>query len=225
MEVFSTEQPITSSGTRMPQSPRRPTHQLPPRLNTHPAPTSELGPPAQVQVWRNRERISPMTDLYSSISIKRKNRTYKYSTIFNSFVIFYITVYPCSSSPSAYSWDAQQCCKSHLQLEKIQIFTVFTLMVQMLNPVYVFFLGVFLGCLSHCSSTSLMMMTGWFPTLPLWWCHTALMVLTRPSSKSHTHVHRQEIIWEISGLLEIKALVIQQKKILIEDHFRLYCLV
>lgn len=51
MEAFSTEQPITSSGTRMPQSPRRPTHQLPPRLNIHAAPTSELGPPAQVQVW------------------------------------------------------------------------------------------------------------------------------------------------------------------------------
>lgn len=50
MEAFSTEQPITSSGTRMPQSPRRPTHQLPPRLNIQPALTSELGPPAQVQV-------------------------------------------------------------------------------------------------------------------------------------------------------------------------------
>ncbi|XP_070764710.1 translocated promoter region b, nuclear basket protein [Enoplosus armatus] len=49
MEAFSSEQPITSSGTRMPQSPRRPTHQLPARLNIHPAPTSELGPPAQVQ--------------------------------------------------------------------------------------------------------------------------------------------------------------------------------
>ncbi|XP_036970596.1 translocated promoter region b, nuclear basket protein isoform X1 [Acanthopagrus latus] len=49
MEAFSTEQPITSSGSRMPQSPRRPTHQLPPRLNIHPAQTSELGPPAQVQ--------------------------------------------------------------------------------------------------------------------------------------------------------------------------------
>ncbi|XP_034736261.1 translocated promoter region b, nuclear basket protein isoform X1 [Etheostoma cragini] len=47
METYSTEQPITSSGTRMPQSPRRPTHQLAPRLNI--APTSELGPPAQVQ--------------------------------------------------------------------------------------------------------------------------------------------------------------------------------
>ncbi|XP_008293744.1 translocated promoter region b, nuclear basket protein [Stegastes partitus] len=49
MEAFSTEQPITSSGTRMPQSPRRPMHQLPPRLNIHAAPTSELGAPAQVQ--------------------------------------------------------------------------------------------------------------------------------------------------------------------------------
>ncbi|XP_056131900.1 translocated promoter region b, nuclear basket protein [Lampris incognitus] len=49
MEAFSTEQPITSSAPRMPQSPRRPTHQLPPRLNIHSAPTQELGPPAQVQ--------------------------------------------------------------------------------------------------------------------------------------------------------------------------------
>lgn len=43
------EQPITSSGTRMPQSPRRPTHQLPPRLNIHPTASSELGPPSQAQ--------------------------------------------------------------------------------------------------------------------------------------------------------------------------------
>uniref|UniRef100_A0A667WHW8 Nucleoprotein TPR n=1 Tax=Myripristis murdjan TaxID=586833 RepID=A0A667WHW8_9TELE len=49
MEAFSTEQPITSSGSRMPQSPRRPPHQLPPHLNIHPAQTPELGPPAQVQ--------------------------------------------------------------------------------------------------------------------------------------------------------------------------------
>ncbi|KAM4548847.1 translocated promoter region b, nuclear basket protein isoform 3-T3 [Odontesthes bonariensis] len=49
MEAFSTEQPISSSGTRMPQSPRRPMQQLPPRLNIHPATSSELGPPAQVQ--------------------------------------------------------------------------------------------------------------------------------------------------------------------------------
>lgn len=67
MEVFSTEQPITSSGTRMPQSPRRPTHQLPARMNTHPAPTSDLGPPAQVQVRRKKERISPIIDLYSPV--------------------------------------------------------------------------------------------------------------------------------------------------------------
>ncbi|KAM4574038.1 translocated promoter region b, nuclear basket protein isoform 1-T1 [Fundulus diaphanus] len=49
MEAFSTEQPITSSGARMPQSPRRPVQQLPPRLNIHPAQSSELGPPAQVR--------------------------------------------------------------------------------------------------------------------------------------------------------------------------------
>lgn len=49
MEAFSTEQPVTSSSARMPQSPRRLSHQLPPRLNIHPA-SSELGPPAQVQV-------------------------------------------------------------------------------------------------------------------------------------------------------------------------------
>ncbi|XP_069377798.1 translocated promoter region b, nuclear basket protein isoform X6 [Paralichthys olivaceus] len=49
MEAFSSDQPITSSGARMPQSPRRPTHQLQSRLNIHPAPSSELGPPAQVQ--------------------------------------------------------------------------------------------------------------------------------------------------------------------------------
>uniref|UniRef100_UPI003AADA419 translocated promoter region b, nuclear basket protein n=1 Tax=Centroberyx gerrardi TaxID=166262 RepID=UPI003AADA419 len=47
MEAFCTEQPITSSGSRMPQSPRRPAHQLPSRLNTHPPPMLELGPPAQ----------------------------------------------------------------------------------------------------------------------------------------------------------------------------------
>ncbi|KAM7011947.1 translocated promoter region b, nuclear basket protein [Tautogolabrus adspersus] len=60
MEAFSTEQPITSSGTRMPQSPRRPTHQLPTRLNIHPAPSSELGPPAQVQRFPGR-RVPQLT--------------------------------------------------------------------------------------------------------------------------------------------------------------------
>ncbi|XP_029938287.1 translocated promoter region b, nuclear basket protein isoform X2 [Salarias fasciatus] len=49
MESFSGDQMISSSGARMPQSPRRLMHQLPPRLNIHPAPTPELGPPAQVQ--------------------------------------------------------------------------------------------------------------------------------------------------------------------------------
>uniref|UniRef100_A0A3Q2D6B6 Nucleoprotein TPR n=1 Tax=Cyprinodon variegatus TaxID=28743 RepID=A0A3Q2D6B6_CYPVA len=48
IEAFPTEQPITSSGTRMPPSPRRPVQQLPARLNIHPSQSSELGPPAQV---------------------------------------------------------------------------------------------------------------------------------------------------------------------------------
>uniref|UniRef100_A0A3Q3AM97 Nucleoprotein TPR n=1 Tax=Kryptolebias marmoratus TaxID=37003 RepID=A0A3Q3AM97_KRYMA len=62
MEAFSTEQPITSSGTRMPQSPRRPMHQLPPRLNIHPAPTSELGPPAQVhRIPVRRQSVGRLT--------------------------------------------------------------------------------------------------------------------------------------------------------------------
>uniref|UniRef100_A0A8C4IXE1 Nucleoprotein TPR n=1 Tax=Dicentrarchus labrax TaxID=13489 RepID=A0A8C4IXE1_DICLA len=63
MEAFSAEQPITSSGTRMPQSPRRPSHQLPPRLNIHTALTSELGPPAQVQqhFFDEDDRMVPST--------------------------------------------------------------------------------------------------------------------------------------------------------------------
>uniref|UniRef100_A0A667WHM6 Nucleoprotein TPR n=1 Tax=Myripristis murdjan TaxID=586833 RepID=A0A667WHM6_9TELE len=63
MEAFSTEQPITSSGSRMPQSPRRPPHQLPPHLNIHPAQTPELGPPAQVQqhFFDDDDRMVPST--------------------------------------------------------------------------------------------------------------------------------------------------------------------
>uniref|UniRef100_A0A669CM39 Nucleoprotein TPR n=1 Tax=Oreochromis niloticus TaxID=8128 RepID=A0A669CM39_ORENI len=57
--AFSAEQP-TSSGTRMPQSPRRPVHQLPPRLNIHPAPTSELGPPAQ-RIPVRRQSVGRLT--------------------------------------------------------------------------------------------------------------------------------------------------------------------
>uniref|UniRef100_A0A3B5B4R2 Nucleoprotein TPR n=1 Tax=Stegastes partitus TaxID=144197 RepID=A0A3B5B4R2_9TELE len=60
MEAFSTEQPITSSGTRMPQSPRRPMHQLPPRLNIHAAPTSELGAPAQ-RIPVRRQSVGRLT--------------------------------------------------------------------------------------------------------------------------------------------------------------------
>ncbi|KAG9351114.1 hypothetical protein JZ751_025004 [Albula glossodonta] len=62
-ELFCTEslrepQPNSSSSERQaprpPQSPRRPPHPLPPRLNIHPPPVPELGPPAQVQRIPNR---------------------------------------------------------------------------------------------------------------------------------------------------------------------------
>lgn len=59
MDAFAMEQPITSSGARMPQSPRRLTHQLPPRLNIHPTASSELGPPAQAQVVNSWKTIKP----------------------------------------------------------------------------------------------------------------------------------------------------------------------
>uniref|UniRef100_A0A672ZEQ7 Nucleoprotein TPR n=1 Tax=Sphaeramia orbicularis TaxID=375764 RepID=A0A672ZEQ7_9TELE len=59
MEAFSSEQPITSSGTRMPQSPRRTAHH-PPRLNIHSTPTSELGPPAQVQRIPGRRQLAQL---------------------------------------------------------------------------------------------------------------------------------------------------------------------
>ena len=63
VEVFSTEQPVSNSGARMPQSPRRLTHQLPPRLNIHPASASELGPPAQVwrTLWKEKRDFYNMT--------------------------------------------------------------------------------------------------------------------------------------------------------------------
>uniref|UniRef100_A0A8C2IUB4 Nucleoprotein TPR n=1 Tax=Cyprinus carpio TaxID=7962 RepID=A0A8C2IUB4_CYPCA len=48
LDVFET--PVTSSAPRPhPQSPRRPQHPLPPRLNILAQPAQELGPPAQVQ--------------------------------------------------------------------------------------------------------------------------------------------------------------------------------
>ncbi|KAI4890931.1 hypothetical protein NFI96_033196 [Prochilodus magdalenae] len=56
-EVFSTEQPISSSAPRPPQSPRRPQHPLPPRLNILAPTTQELGPPAQVQANVFPQRI------------------------------------------------------------------------------------------------------------------------------------------------------------------------
>lgn len=49
LDVF--EAPVTSSAPRPhPQSPRRPQHPLPPRLNILAPPAQELGPPAQAQV-------------------------------------------------------------------------------------------------------------------------------------------------------------------------------
>ncbi|KAJ8376133.1 hypothetical protein SKAU_G00067130 [Synaphobranchus kaupii] len=47
-ESFSSEPPREQQASRLPQSPRRPPHPLPPRLNIHPPPAPELGPPAQV---------------------------------------------------------------------------------------------------------------------------------------------------------------------------------
>ncbi|RVE73521.1 hypothetical protein OJAV_G00032140 [Oryzias javanicus] len=61
IEVFSTEQPISSSGVRMPPSPRRPVQQLSPRLNVHPAPSSELGPPVQQRIPARRHSVGRLT--------------------------------------------------------------------------------------------------------------------------------------------------------------------
>uniref|UniRef100_A0A3B5LLP3 Nucleoprotein TPR n=1 Tax=Xiphophorus couchianus TaxID=32473 RepID=A0A3B5LLP3_9TELE len=58
MEALSAEQPITSSGARIPQSPRRPVQQLLPQLNIHPAQSSELGPSAQVHTLQRIRRQS-----------------------------------------------------------------------------------------------------------------------------------------------------------------------
>ncbi|KAJ8277980.1 hypothetical protein GJAV_G00082380 [Gymnothorax javanicus] len=46
-ESFSSENQREQQPLRLPQSPRRPPHPLPPRLNIHPPPAPELGPPAQ----------------------------------------------------------------------------------------------------------------------------------------------------------------------------------
>ncbi|KAJ0032751.1 hypothetical protein NQD34_002832 [Periophthalmus magnuspinnatus] len=56
-EAFSTEQPITGSGIRMPQSPRRSMHQ-PSRLNIHQS--SELGPLTQVQRIPGRRQLAQL---------------------------------------------------------------------------------------------------------------------------------------------------------------------
>eukprot|EP00063_Salmo_salar_P049678 XP_014024513.1 PREDICTED: nucleoprotein TPR-like isoform X3 [Salmo salar] len=57
MEAFSSEP--TSSAPRMPRSPRRAPHPLPPRLNI----TQELGPPAQVQRSMRRQSVGRVPQL------------------------------------------------------------------------------------------------------------------------------------------------------------------
>uniref|UniRef100_A0A673VWM8 Nucleoprotein TPR n=1 Tax=Salmo trutta TaxID=8032 RepID=A0A673VWM8_SALTR len=57
MEAFSSEP--TSSAPRMPRSPRRAPHPLPPRLNI----TQELGPPAQVQRSMRRQSVGRLPQL------------------------------------------------------------------------------------------------------------------------------------------------------------------
>ncbi|XP_057208864.1 translocated promoter region b, nuclear basket protein isoform X1 [Triplophysa rosa] len=49
LEAFAADPSVTSSAPRLPQSPRRPQHSLPPRLNILGTSAQELGPPAQVQ--------------------------------------------------------------------------------------------------------------------------------------------------------------------------------
>ncbi|XP_054904526.1 translocated promoter region b, nuclear basket protein isoform X2 [Poeciliopsis prolifica] len=59
MEALPTEQPITSSGARLPQSPRRPVQQLLPQLNIHPAQSAELGASAQRIRRQSVGRLNP----------------------------------------------------------------------------------------------------------------------------------------------------------------------
>lgn len=62
LDVF--EAPVTSSAPRPhPQSPRRPQHPLPPRLNILAPPAQELGPPVQVQqhFYEDDDRMVPST--------------------------------------------------------------------------------------------------------------------------------------------------------------------
>ncbi|XP_053710711.1 translocated promoter region b, nuclear basket protein isoform X2 [Synchiropus splendidus] len=63
METFSSDQPLSSSGTRMPLSPRRPTHQLPARL------TSELALSSQAQrIPARRQSVGRVPQLSSASS-------------------------------------------------------------------------------------------------------------------------------------------------------------
>ncbi|XP_028817852.1 nucleoprotein TPR-like isoform X3 [Denticeps clupeoides] len=63
------EQPITSSTPRLPQSPRRPPHPLPPRLNILAPPTPELVPPSLAQrIPIRRQSVGRSLQLTSSTS-------------------------------------------------------------------------------------------------------------------------------------------------------------
>lgn len=70
MEAFSTDQPITSSGSRMPQSPRRPTQQLPSRMSI--ALTSDLGPHAQRNPVR-RQSVGRVPQLTPTLVVPHRS--------------------------------------------------------------------------------------------------------------------------------------------------------
>lgn len=96
MESLATEQPITSSGTRMPQSPRRPVQQLLPQPNIHSSQSSES---AQVCV---------LTPLPSFVCLE--NLLDIWMSTLTCFVS--LTAHPPAVGGSTQSWRAQQCRKS-----------------------------------------------------------------------------------------------------------------
>jgi len=172
---YAAEQPISSSGSRLPQSPRRPTHLLPPRLNI--APTSELGPPAQVQVWRNAQR--PASWLLNVLFLVFTfHFVYIYFYLYIYFKILKSSAYPSASpvgrqSPDAHPRGAGQFRESVCYVICTDVSFVFKASCRLL---------LFL-------STSLMTMTGWFPARRLWCCRSAPTGSTRRSSESQEYVN------------------------------------
>ncbi|XP_055043154.2 translocated promoter region b, nuclear basket protein isoform X1 [Misgurnus anguillicaudatus] len=70
-EAFGADPPVTSSAPRPPQSPRRPQHSLPTRLNVSVSSAQEFGQPAQVQRLPARRQsvgrgLQPITGMSSS---------------------------------------------------------------------------------------------------------------------------------------------------------------